>query len=247
MTQSLDGKTALVTGGSRGIGAAVARRLAADGANVVLTYIGPSDDADAVVREIADAGGTASAVHADASRPGDGTAAVAATVDRHGGIDIVVNNAGVMLMRHLDDTDDDAYRTTFDVNVRGPLELVRAAAPEMTDGGRIVVISATIANDMFAPGLALYGASKAAVNAFVQGWSRDLGPRGITVNAVVPGPIDTDMNPADSDLADHLRSMMAIPRYGTPEEVAALTAFLVGPEAAFITGTHMIIDGGLTV
>lgn len=247
MTQNLDGKTALVTGGSRGIGAAVARRLAADGANVVLTYIGSEVDAQSVVDEIANAGGVASAVYADASRPGDGAAAVNEAVARHGGLDIVVNNAGVMLTRHLDDTDEAAFNTTFDVNVRGPLELVRAAAAEMGDGGRIVVISATIANDMFAPGLALYGASKAAVNAFVQGWSRDLGPRGITVNAVVPGPIDTDMNPADSGLADHLRSMMAIPRYGTADEVAALTAFLAGPEAAFITGTHMIIDGGLTV
>ena len=246
MSMTLQGKAALVTGGSRGIGEAIARRLSHEGASVVVTYVGPSDEADAVVADITRSGGIAHAIHADASVPGDGTAAVAETVARLGGLDIVINNAGVMLSRELDATDDDAYNTTFDVNVRGPLELVRAASAHMSDGGRIVVISATIANDMFAPGLALYGASKAAVNAFVQGWARDLGPRGITVNAVVPGPIDTDMNPADSGLADHLRSMMALDRYGRPEEVAALTAFLAGPEAGFITGARMIIDGGLT-
>lgn len=246
MSSPLHNKTALVTGGATGIGAAVARRLAADGAAVVLTYIGPPTEADRVVGSIVDDGGTASAVHADARAPLDGEAAVAATVERHGGLDIVVNNAGVMLPRVLADTDDESFATTFEVNVRGAMQLVRAAEPHLHTGGRVIVVSATIANDFFAPGLALYGASKAAVNAFVQGWSRDLGARGITVNAVVPGPIDTAMNPGEGSLADQLRARTALGRYGDPEEVASLVAFLAGPEAGFITGTQMIIDGGLT-
>ncbi|MEO0492811.1 MAG: SDR family oxidoreductase, partial [Actinomycetota bacterium] len=211
-----------------------------------ITHVGSSSEADATVASIVDGGGVASAVLADAREPLDGAAAVAATVERHGGLDIVVNNAGVMLPRMLGDTDDDAYATTFEINVRGALQLVRAAEPHLREGGRVIVVSATIANDFFSPGLALYGASKAAINAFVQGWSRDLGPRGITVNAVVPGPIDTAMNPADSALADQLRARTAVGRYGEVDEVAALVAFLAGPEAGFITGTRMVIDGGLT-
>ena len=246
MSNPLEGKSALVTGGSRGIGAAIAKRLAADGAAVTLTYGRSKEAADAVVQQITDQGGKARAISADARKSGASAAAVADTVAAQGGLDILVSNAGINIMKPLEQIDDASFEAVFDVNVRASLEVIRAAASEMKSGGRIVVISATIANSFFAPGLGLYGASKAAVNAFVQGWSRDLGPKGITINAVVPGPIDTDMNPADSKLGASLHQMVPLGRHGTPEEVAALTAFLVGPEAGFITGARMIIDGGMT-
>lgn len=247
MNNPLEGKNALVTGGSRGIGAAIARRLAADGACVTLTYVGSRDTAEQVSKEINDAGGSARAIRADAKELGDGAKAVADVLKHHGGIDILVSNAGVNISKPIELLSDDDYESVFGVNVRGTYEIIRAASKEMKEGGRIVVVSATIANNYFAPGLALYGASKAAANAFVQGWSRDLGPKGITINAVVPGPIDTDMNPKESGLAGKLRQMVPLGRYGRSDEVAALTSFLVGPEASFITGARMIIDGGMNV
>lgn len=247
MTRVLEGKRALVTGASRGIGAAIAKRLAVQGANVTLTYVGSKDAAEAVASEIRKAGGLARTVQADAMTPGASYAAVLDVVQATGGIDILVSNAGVNISKPLDDIEDSDYETVFGINVRANLELIRAASEQMGSGGRIILVTATIANSYFAPGLGLYGASKAAANGFVQGWSRDLGPKGITINAVVPGPIDTDMNPADTDLADHLRSMVPLGRYGTPDEVAALTAFLAGPDAGFITGARMIIDGGMNV
>lgn len=247
MTKVLEGKRALITGASRGIGAAIAKRLAAQGANVTLTYVGSKDAAEAVAAEIKTSGGVARTVQADAMTPGASRAAVLDVVEATGGIDILVSNAGVNISKPLDNIEDADYETVFGINVRANLELIRAASELMTPGGRVILITATIANSYFAPGLGLYGASKAAANGFVQGWSRDLGPKGITINAVVPGPIDTDMNPADTELADHLRSMVPLGRYGTPDEVAALTAFLAGPDAGFITGARMIIDGGMNV
>ncbi|MEM7524613.1 MAG: SDR family oxidoreductase [Pseudomonadota bacterium] len=246
MTGPLEGKSALITGGDRGIGAEIARRPASEGAAVTLTYVGPRDQADAVVQEIRTAGGTARAILADAREIGDSAAAVTDTVAHQGGLDILVSNAGINISKPIDQYQDTDYEAVFDINTRASFEVMRAAAAEMSEGGRIVAITATIANSFFAPGLAVYGASKAAVNAFVQGWSRDLGPRGITINAVAPGPIDTDMNPDRTDMAEWLKSQAPLGRYGRPEEVAALVSFLVGPEAAFITGSRMIIDGGLT-
>ncbi|MEL6226697.1 MAG: SDR family oxidoreductase [Pseudomonadota bacterium] len=246
MTQPLIGKSALVTGGSRGIGAVIAKKLAAQGAAVTLTYAASSAAADAVAQEIIDAGGQARAIAADAREIGASAAAVADTVAHQGGLDILVSNAGVNIIKPIDQYLDEDFEAVFDVNVRASFEVIRAASAEMKEGGRIVAVTATIANSFFAPGLAVYGASKAAVNAFVQGWSRDLGPRGITINAVVPGPIDTDMNPEQTDLAEWLKGQVPLGRYGNSEEVAALVTFLVGPEASFITGARMIVDGGLT-
>lgn len=184
---------------------------------------------------------------ANAREPRAGAIAVGSVIEKEGALDILVNNAGVNIMKPLEAIEDEDYETVFGVNVRGTLDVVRAAAKQMGDGGRIIVVTATIANGFFAPTLGLYGASKAAANAFVQGWSRDLGPRGITINAVVPGPIDTDMNPQESDLGQSLHQMVPLGRRGTPEEVAALAAFLAGPESSFITGSLMIIDGGMNV
>lgn len=246
MTQFLAGKSALVTGGSRGIGAVIAKRMAAQGAAVTLTYGSSSTAAEAVVREITDVGGTARAIAADARTVGASAAAVADTVSHQGGLDILVSNAGINISKPIDQYSDEDYEAVFGINVRASFEVMRAAAAQMTQGGRIVAVTATIANDFFAPGLAVYGASKAAVNAFVQGWSRDLGPRGITINAVVPGPIDTDMNPDRTEIAEFLKARVPLGRYGTADEVASAVLFLAGADASFITGTHLIVDGGLT-
>ena len=243
----LSGKVALVTGGSRGIGAAIASRLAADGADVTLTYARSPEAADGAVQRIIEAGGTARAIHANALERGAGAAAVGNVVSRRGRLDILVSNAGVNIMKPLDQLDDETYDAVFDVNVRASLEVIREAAAAMDRGGRIIAVSATIANHFFAPGLGLYGASKAALNAFVQGWSRDLGPRGITINAIVPGPVDTDMNPSQSDLGQRLHEMVPLGRHGRAEEVAALAGFLAGPESSFITGARIIVDGGMSV
>ncbi len=246
MTHPLTGKSALVTGGSRGIGAVIAKRLAAQGAAVTLTFGASRGAADAVVQDITKAGGQARAIAADAREVGASAAAVANTVAHQGGLDILVSNAGINIIKPIDQYLDEDFEAVFDINVRASFEVIRAAAAEMREGGRIVAVTATIANSFFAPGLAVYGASKAAVNAFVQGLSRDLGPRGITINAVVPGPVDTDMNPDKTDLAEWLKGQVPLGRYGKSEEIAALVSFLAGPEASFITGARMIVDGGLT-
>lgn len=246
MTKTLAGKSALVTGGSRGIGAVIAKRLAAQGAEVTLTYGASRGAAESVVSEITQLGGKARAIAADARVKGASAAAVTDTAAHQGGLDILVSNAGINISKPIDQFYDEDFDAVFGVNVRASFEIIREAASLMGEGGRIVAVTATIANSMFAPGLAVYGASKAAVNAFVQGWSRDLGPRGITINAVVPGPVDTDMNPDQTDLAEWLKGQVPLGRYGKAEEVAALVSFLVGPEASYITGARMIVDGGLT-
>ncbi|WP_066483040.1 MULTISPECIES: SDR family NAD(P)-dependent oxidoreductase [unclassified Sphingomonas] len=243
----LSGKRAIVTGGSRGIGAAIAKRLAADGADVVITYAGNHDAAQQVVAAIAGAGRRTEAIQADAADVAAVEAAVVRAVDKLGGLDILVHNAGVFGLGTIDSDTIENYRRQFGVNVDGVFAGTRAAIGHMADGGRILVIGSVNAHTVPVPGAAVYSATKAAVAGMVRGWARDLGPRNILVNAIQPGPIDTDMNPADGDFAAMLAQHVALGRYGRAEEVAALAAFLASDEASYITGTTIDIDGGFSV
>ncbi len=244
----LTGKVALVTGGSRGIGAATARRLARDGATVALSYHSSPDAAQAVVGSITAAGGTAQAYSADAASPDAGAALVRQVVADHGGIDIVVNNAGVYRTGPVHELSHDDYDANFDVNVRGPFVVIREAAQHLRDGGRIVNIGSVVGK-VGMPGNSLYGASKAAVTLLAKGVAKEVGGRGITVNTVHPGAIDTDMNPADPEanpFAETLAGMNPLGRYGTADEIAAAVAFLVSDEAGYVNGAELTVDGGMT-
>lgn len=229
------GKKALVIGGSRGIGAAIVRRFAADGAAVTFTYAGSHDAAQALA---ADTGTTA--VRSDAADRNATIDVVAA----QGPLDILVVNAGVAIIGDPLVQDPDAIDRMFDVNIRAPYHAAVEAARHMPDGGRIIVIGSVNGDRMPFAGGAAYALTKSALQGLARGLARDFGPRGITVNIVQPGPTDTDMNPADGDFADAMRGFMAIPRYATSEEIAGLTAYLAGPEAAIITGAMHTIDGG---
>ncbi|VXC99451.1 SDR family NAD(P)-dependent oxidoreductase [Sphingomonas sp. 8AM] len=242
---SLARKRALVTGGSRGIGAAIARRLAADGATVAITYAGNKAAADATVAAIQGAGGTAFAFQADAADPASQRAGIEKAAAALGGIDILVHNAGIAEFLPVADDTDDAYDRQFGVNVKGLHIGTRAALPHLVDGGRIILIG-SISGDLAFTATATYGATKAAVAALARGWAKDLAARNILVNTVQPGPIDTDLNPADSEFAQQLRGSIPLGRYGTVEEIAGAASFLAGPDASYITGTTLNIDGGLT-
>lgn len=244
MSKPLQGKVAIVTGGARGIGAAIARRLAADGAHVALTYQSSSSVAETLVTDIAAAGGSAQAIHSDAADPAAIVAAVNKVVATHGRIDILVNNAGIAVMGTIDDFSLEDFDRTVAVNVRGVFAGVKAVLPHMAQGGRIVNISSTNALRMPTAGLAVYAMSKSALSGLTQGLARDLGPRGITINNVLPGPVDTDMNPEKTEFGASLHDFMAIKRHGRPEEIASMVAYLSGPEAGFITGGDLLIDGG---
>ncbi|MEO0557856.1 MAG: 3-oxoacyl-ACP reductase family protein [Bacteroidota bacterium] len=245
---SLSGKVALVTGGSRGIGAATAKRLAADGATVALSYNSSPDAAEAVVREITDAGGTAQAYQADAASSDASAELVRQVVADHGGLDIVVNNAGVYKTAPVHELTDADYDANLDINLRGSFAIIREAAKHLRDNGRIINIGSIVANRGF-PGNGIYGASKAGVAILAKAVAKELGGRGITVNTIHPGPIDTDMNPADpsqNPMAEAMASFTALGRYGTAEEIASSVAFFASPDASYVTGAELTVDGGLS-
>ena len=240
----LTNRVALVTGGSRGIGAAIAKRLAADGANVAITYTKGADAAASVVKEIERNGAKAIAIQADATDAGAVEAAVEKTVATLGQLDVLVNNAGTAIPKKFEETTLEEIDHMFSLNVRGALVATQAALKHMKNGGRIIMIGSCVGERNMTPGLAAYSATKGAIKMFTQGLSREVGDRGITVNNVQPGPIDTDLNPAAGDWAAPQKANTALNRYGTVDEVAALVAFVAGPEASYITGANLTIDGG---
>jgi 3-oxoacyl-[acyl-carrier protein] reductase len=244
MSRTLEGKTALVTGGSRGIGAAIAKRLAADGARVAITYSKGADTAGLVVKAIESAGGRAVAIQADATDPKAVQAAVERTVSALGKLDVLVNNAGTAIPKKFEETTLEELDQVINLNIRGVFIATQAALKQMNEGGRIISIGSCVGERMMTPGLVPYSATKSAIRMFTQGLSREVGDRGITVNNVQPGPIDTDLNPADGDWAVPQKAATALNRYGKVEEVAALVAFIASPEASYITGANLTVDGG---
>jgi len=241
---NLNSKVALVTGGSRGIGAAIAKRLAADGARVAITYAKDSVAASAVVKAIELNGGKAVAIQADAADTEAVRSAVEKAVATLGRLDILVNNAGTAIPKKFEDTTLEELDRVIDINVRGVFVTTQAALKHMNDGGRIIMIGSCVGERMMTPGLVPYSATKGAVKMFTQGLSREVGSRGITVNNVQPGPIDTDLNPAAGDWAAPQKAFTALDRYGHVDEVAALVAFVAGPESSYITGANLTVDGG---
>jgi 3-oxoacyl-[acyl-carrier protein] reductase len=244
MNRKLEGKIALITGGSRGIGAAIAKRLASDGANVAITYSKGPDAAAAVVKEIERDGGKAIAIQADAADAEAVKVAVEKTVGTFGRLDVLVNNAGTAIPKPFEETTLEEMDRMIDINVRGVFVATLAALKHMKEGGRIITIGSSVGERMMTPGLVPYSATKGAVKMFTQGLAREVGPRGITVNNVQPGPIDTDLNPAAGDWAAPQIANTALNRYGHVDDVAALVAFVAGPEASFITGANLTVDGG---
>jgi 3-oxoacyl-[acyl-carrier protein] reductase len=240
----LDQKIALVTGGSRGIGAGIAKRLASEGASVAITYTKGAEAAAAVVEEIEQAGGKALAIQADSADAKAVTAAVEKTVAAFGQLDVLVNNAGTAIPKAFQDTSLEEIDQVIDINFRGTLVATQAALKHMRDGGRIIMIGSCVGERMMTPGLVAYAATKGAIKMFTQGLSREVGARGITVNNIQPGPIDTDLNPAAGDWATPQIALTALKRYGHVEDVAALVAFVAGPDAAYITGANLTVDGG---
>lgn len=246
MNLTLQNKRALVTGGSRGIGAAIVKRLAREGAHVALTYVSKPDQANQTAEAANALGVRALAIQADSADPDAVVAAVERTARELGGIDILVNNAGIASIAPIDTFTLKDFDRTFAINVRAVFVATQAAVKHMKEGGRIINIGSCNAERMPFAGGAVYAMSKAALVGLVKGLARDLGPRGITINNIQPGPVDTEMNPAESDFAEMLKKMMALPRYGSADEVAAMVAYLAGPEAGFVTGASLTIDGGFT-
>jgi 3-oxoacyl-[acyl-carrier protein] reductase len=244
MAEKLAGKVALVTGGSRGIGAAIAQRLARDGAAVAITYVSAQQKADEVVRAVEAAGGRALAVRADSADAEAVKSAVAETVRTFGRLDVLVNNAGIAVVMPLDQFSLNDFDRMVAVNVRGVFVAVQEASRHMGEGGRIITIGSVNAERMPFAGGSVYAMTKAAVAGLTRGLARDLGPRGITVNTVQPGPVDTDMNPADGPFAESMKGWMALGRYGLAGEIAAMVSYLASPEAGFVTGASLTIDGG---
>ncbi|GAA1845066.1 SDR family oxidoreductase [Actinomadura bangladeshensis] len=244
MSAQLDGRTALVTGGGRGIGAAIALRLARDGADVAVTYLRAPERAAEVVREIEAAGRRGLAIAADAADPAAAAAAVDRVAAEFGRLDILVNNAGIAPNGPLEDVSAEELDLTIDVHVRAAFVTAQAAARHLGPGGRIVNIGSSLAERVPYPGWTLYAMSKSALTGLTRGLARDLGPRGITANVVQPGSTDTEMNPADSPDAEFERGFTALGRYGRAEEIAAMVAHLAGPGGDFVTGAAIAVDGG---
>ncbi len=244
MNLRLKGKKALVTGGSRGIGAAIVKRLAREGADVALTYVSKPDGARESAKAALAMGVKAIAIQADSADPEAVAAAVNRAAAELGGLDILVNNAGIGVMGPLDEFKVADFDQLYAINVRAVFVAAQAAAKHMKGGGRVINIGSCVAERVPFTGASAYAMTKAAVVGLTKGLARDLGPRNITVNNVQPGPIDTDMNPADSEFSKTLVPMLAIQRYGAGEEVAALVAYLASPEAGFVTGASLTIDGG---
>jgi 3-oxoacyl-[acyl-carrier protein] reductase len=243
--QKLAGKVAVVTGGSRGIGAAIAKRLAADGASVAFTYAKGAEAAASVVKEIESRGGKAMAIQADATDADAVKAAVEKTAATFGHLDVLVNNAGTAIPKPFEETTLEEMDRVIDINIRGVFVATQAALKHMKSGARIIMIGSSVGEHVAAPGLVPYAGTKGAVKMFSQALAREIGSRGITVNNVQPGPIETDLNPATGDWAVPQKAATALNRYGHAEEIAAMVAFVAGPEASYITGANLTVDGGM--
>lgn len=244
ITGKLTGKVAFVTGASRGIGAGIAKRLAAEGAVVAITYSKGADAAAGVVKAIEAAGGKAIAIQADATDPKAVKAAVEKTVATFGKLDVLVNNAGTAIPKPFEEATLEELDQVINLNLRGVFVATQAALKHIGQGGRIISIGSCVGERNFTPGLAAYAATKGAVKMFTQGLAREVGSRGITVNNVQPGPIDTDLNPAAGDWATPQIANTALKRYGHVDDIAAMVAFVAGPEASYITGASLTVDGG---
>lgn len=242
--QNLKGKVAFVTGGSRGIGAAIVRRLAAEGAKVSFTYVNGRERAEALISELAGDGLSAEAIQSDNAKEGAVSAAINQAIAQHGKLDILVNSAGVYVGKPFEEHTVEDYDYVMNVNVRSVFEACLAASRLMEREGRIITIGSCMADRVAGPEATLYAASKSALSGFTKGLSRDLGPKDITVNLIQPGPVDTDMNPETSGSSDFQRGMMSIPRYGRPEHIADAVAFLASPANSYTTGSVITIDGG---
>ncbi len=243
-SRRLQDKVALVTGGARGIGAAVARRLAEEGAKVTVTFPNAADGPEAVLRAISDLGERGHAIEADSADATAVEAAVDQVAGKHGRLDILVNNAGIITVKTIDEFEVADFDRIASINIRGTFIATRAAVRHMGSGGRIVMIGSCNADRMPFQGGSVYALTKAAVAGFTKGLARDLGPRGITVNNVQPGPTATDLNPPTGPYAPRFLELMALDRFAAPSEVAGLVAYLASEEAAFITGASLTIDGG---
>jgi len=245
MRKPLSGKTALVTGGSRGIGAAIVRRMAKEGANVAFTYSKSGKAAGVLVKEVSVCGIKAKAYPADAAVPKSMPGLVGKVFKDFGRLDILVNNAGVFLGGKIGEIKAADYERLMRINVDAVFALTNAAVGKMKPGGRIINISSVLGERAAGPDMGVYNASKFAVTGFSRSWAKDLGPRGILVNAVQPGPIDTELNPETGESAEYQKARTALGRFGRPEEIAGAVAFLAGPDATYITGATLNVDGGM--
>ncbi len=243
---NLQGRRALVTGASRGIGAEIVRRLAADGATVAFTYGRSAAEAEKLVAEV-EGGGKVVALQADSADPEQVAASVDEAVGQLGGLDILVNNAGVAILGDTETFSLEDFDRLVAINIRAVFTAIQRALPHLDTDGRIINIGSINADRVPGPGLAVYAMTKAAVAGLTRGLARELGPRGITVNNVQPGPIATDMNPETGEFAEAAKQVMALGHYGHPRDVASVVSYLAGPEAAFVTGANWNVDGGFTV